>query len=252
MSVVILAGRDESTWFVCNAIHAQVGLRAVVLERPKGKMAIVKARARKLGWTRAIGQAAFVLASPVLRWESHRRRAEIIRQHGLCAEPVSGVEIVDVPTVNDQETTEILHRLQPRVVVVNGTRIISARVLAAVDAVFINMHAGVTPKYRGVHGAYWALYNGDCENAGVTVHLVDRSVDGGPILYQRQIDPGPLDNYCTYPLLQVAAGLPVLIRAVQDALAGQLSPIQGVEPSQLYYHPSLGQYLVARIMRGIK
>ena len=45
--------------------------------------------------------------------------------------------------------------------VVNGTRILSRRMLESIDAVFLNMHVGITPKYRGVHGGYWALANGD-------------------------------------------------------------------------------------------
>ena len=110
------------------------------------------------------------------------------------------------------------------VVVVNGTRIIARRVLEASDAVFINTHCGITPEYRGVHGGYWALYRSDPENCGVTVHLVDPGIDTGGILAQQRIEPGPHDNFVTYPYLQLAAGLPLLVEAVGSALEGRHIP----------------------------
>jgi phosphoribosylglycinamide formyltransferase 1 len=251
MDVVLLARRGDSTWYVFNALRGRVDIGAVILEAPVSKIRMVKTRARRLGWISALGQVAFMAASRILRWESRNRFAEIERSNKLSAIPATGVEIIDVPSVNDAETISILRRLQPRVVLVNGTRIISQKVLTAIDAVFINMHTGITPKYRGVHGGYWALYNGDRENAGVTVHLVDAGVDTGKILYQERIDPGPLDNFWTYPLLQTAAGIPLLARAVEDALANRLTGKEGVHPSHQYFHPTLLQYLLART-RGIK
>jgi folate-dependent phosphoribosylglycinamide formyltransferase PurN len=251
-NVVLLAGHGDSTWYTANALHRNIGLRAVILERPVGRIQMLKSRARRLGWVKALGQGAFILATRLLDWESRARAAEIIRMHDLSATPPASIDIFEVPSVSDPATIELLLNLKPYVVVVSGTRIISRTVLNASDAIFINMHAGITPKYRGVHGAYWALYQADKENAGATVHLVDSGVDTGGILYQVRIDPGPRDNFCTYPLLQLAAGLPLLTRAVEDALADRLTELSGVEPSRQYYHPTLLQYLLARIKRGVR
>jgi methionyl-tRNA formyltransferase len=56
--------------------------------------------------------------------------------------------------VNSGQTIELLTALRPDV---EGTRIISANVLRRVRVPFVHTHAGVTPMYRGVHGADWAL-----------------------------------------------------------------------------------------------
>jgi methionyl-tRNA formyltransferase len=45
------------------------------------------------------------------------------------------------------------------------------RKYSSINSKFVNIHVGITPKYRGVHGTYWALVNNDVENSGVTVHL---------------------------------------------------------------------------------
>ncbi len=135
---------------------------------------------------------------------------------------------------------------------INGTRILSQRLLESTSATLINMHAGITPRYRGVHGGYWALASNDPENAGVTVHVVDPGIDTGDVLAQDRIEVTPQDNFMTYPLLQLEKGLPLLEQAVQAALAGTLSYQSGVGPSQLYYHPTLISYLSRRFWAGIK
>ena len=105
-------------------------------------------------------------------------------------------------------------------VLVVGTRIISRKVLSAVQAPFINYHDGITPKYRGIHGGYWASAQNDFANFGATVHLVDPGIDTGAVLYQ--VRPRPLgeDNYATFSYLQLAAALPLLERAAEDAIGG--------------------------------
>ena len=74
---------------------------------------------------------------------------------------------------------------------VNGTRIISSRVLDSIGCPIINTHAGITPRYRGVHGGYWALAEGHPEEVGTTVHLVDKGIEPveswqGPASIRRQ------------------------------------------------------------------
>jgi methionyl-tRNA formyltransferase len=68
---------------------------------------------------------------------------------------------------------------------------------------------GITPEYRGVYGAYWALLNNDVENCGVTIHKVDKGIDTGALIKQAVIQIGNRDNFKTYPVHQygVAIGL---------------------------------------------
>ncbi len=161
--------------------------------------------------------------------------------------------VVSISSVNDDRTIEILQSMAPKVVVVSQTAILSRRVLDCIPAIFLNIHTGITPQYRGLHGAYWALVNDDAENCGVTVHVVDAGVDTGPVIAQARISPSPADSYFTYHWLQLAAALPLLICAVQAALAGRLATIEpkrGVSSRQ-YYHPTLWGYLWTGLRRGV-
>jgi methionyl-tRNA formyltransferase len=54
----------------------------------------------------------------------------------------------------------------------------------------LNSHGGLLPRYRGLHGNGWAFINGEAE-IGYTIHRVDGTLDGGPIVYQRRFPIAP-------------------------------------------------------------
>ena len=243
--IVILAGPGESTDILFHALDRAFGVHRIIVETPVSQRQLLRRRAEKLGWRTVLGQVAFKLlvAGPLGR-KSVARQAEIRAAHGLRAEAPPARRLTHVPSINDPATVALLQELQPDVVVVNGTRIIAKKVLQAVPCPFLNTHAGITPLYRGVHGGYWALANDDAAHCGVSVHLVDAGIDTGGILHQALIQPTAEDNFTTYPLLQLAAGLPLLVQAVGEALAGTLQlqpPPAGA--SRLWSHPTLAEYL---------
>lgn len=157
--------------------------------------------------------------------------------------------------MNGEDTIALLDSIHPALVVVHGTRIIAARVLASAGCPVVNMHAGITPRYRGVHGGYWALAEGHREWVGTTVHLVDPGIDTGGILAQTTFDVTAEDTIATYPDLHLARGLPLLGAQVDKVLAGaKLDPLPaGLAPgSGLYYHPTIWGYLWRRWHEGVR
>jgi len=77
----------------------------------------------------------------------------------------------------------------------------------------------------------------------VTVHLFDEGIDTGGVLYQAKVDFAPNDNIATDQHRQMAAALPLLLSAVEDALKGQLRPRRIKLPSRQWFHPTLWGYL---------
>ena len=47
----------------------------------------------------------------------------------------------------------------------------------------INIHAGVSPYYRGSDCNFWALYDDNPHLVGTTIHLLSKGLDSGPMLY---------------------------------------------------------------------
>lgn len=252
--ILLLAVEGTSTRVVFHALRARFGEVAVVLEEHVPAGTLLRRRARRLGWLVVAGQLLFAAAQAAwLRPRARRRLREIAREHGCNDAPIDG-RVVRVASVNAPETPALLRELAPDVIVVNGTRIIGERTLRALDVPFINMHAGITPRYRGVHGGYWALVEGRADLVGTTVHRVDLGIDTGPVIAQATFEPSPDDSFPTYPLRHVAAGIAPLLDAVERALAGTLAdrPPMTDLPSRLWSHPTLAQYLWHRLRRGVR
>ncbi len=47
----------------------------------------------------------------------------------------------------------------------------------------LNIHAGLSPYYRGTDCNFWALYDDNPHLVGATIHLLSTGLDNGPILY---------------------------------------------------------------------
>ena len=252
--VILLLGGDAGSNAVYHAMARVANVVVAIEEEPPPRAKMVRRRVKRLGFIRVLDQLLFIaLAVPILRSAGAGRMCAIREQFGMDVRPIPREIVRHVPSVNDDAVIEALRAHQPDVVVVNGTRIIAKRVLNCVDAPFVNTHAGITPAYRGVHGGYWALAEGKPELAGVTVHHLDTGIDTGAVIAQDVIHPGPEDSFCTYPTLQLAAGLPLLEKAVLELHQGTARATEPMsKTSRLYYHPGLTTYLFHRLRDGIR
>jgi methionyl-tRNA formyltransferase len=248
-----MLGRDNpTTWIVYNHLVRTFGLFPILLEEPVSRKVLFRNRMRKQGLGSAISQVAFI--ATIRKLLNRRSHAYI---EALCArtsmEPARPITsaIINIASVNSGECRDLLTKFSPRIVIVNGTRIIGKETLRTSDAVYINSHHGITPRYRGANGGYWSLYNNDPENCGVTVHVVDEGIDTGNIIAQAVIQTGPNDNFVTYPFLLTQAALPLLSKTIENLRAGTLETRPASGESQVWYHPGLVQYLKARA-RGIR
>jgi folate-dependent phosphoribosylglycinamide formyltransferase PurN len=255
--VVLLAGDGASTRIVYHALRARLSptvRREVIVERPVSRGALARRRVRRLGVGPVVGQVLFTAAAvPLIRRAARRRVAAILAEHALVDAPLPETTY-RVATANSAEARDLLRSLAPAVVVVNGTRILDRATLGSTPAPFVNMHAGITPAYRGVHGGYWALADGRPDLVGTTVHRVDEGIDTGAIIEQVHFAVTGEDSFWTYPYLHTAAGIPALVRAVEAALAGAL-PSRRADPtlpSALRHHPTLWGYVRARLRAGVR
>ena len=84
----------------------------------------------------------------------------------------------------EQAVIEILDKYEPDLVVLAGfMRILSELFVNKYKNKLINIHPSLLPKYKGLDTHRKVLENQD-DYHGVTVHFVDNTLDGGPILAQ--------------------------------------------------------------------
>lgn len=252
--VVLLCSDCFSTVALYNRINSVYPIDTVIIEQPFRGIALAKSRLKKIGAWKLGGQVLFnIFIVRLLRVTSAKRIKQIISGNQLDTTPLPREKIQHVNSVNDQACLEILQKEKPGLVIVNGTRIISKNILDNVSAVFVNMHTGITPQYRGVHGGYWALVQNDPEHCGVSIHLVDKGIDTGGVLYQQKISVTKKDNFVTYPYLQLAEGVSLMQKAIGDFTEEKLQPYKPTGTgSKLWSHPTIWSYLYQWMFRNKK
>lgn len=250
----MLAGSGKSTTYIYNALAEDFKIERVLLTTATSKIKMLKRRVKKLGYFHVFNQLLFqFIVVKVLKYfnkKSYKDKETLLKLNSKEI-PINVIETVG--NVNSKTAIKTLKTLEPDVVIVNGTAIISKKVLACTDAIFINTHVGITPEYRGVHGGYWALRNNDKENFGVTVHLVDKGIDTGSIIYQATTKVKEEDNFITYPLYQYALAIPLLKKTLKAIEKNEMKPYKKENSdSKLYYHPTLTKYIVGWLFKGVK
>lgn len=253
MKILFLAKESSSSLFMYNSINEDFEINRVIFEDSISKKRLFKRRVKKLGLLKVIGQLIFqTFVVKILKITSKNRISEIVSEYKLDNSIVDKDKRTKVESINSQQCIDLIKSYCPDVIIVNGTRIISKKVLNSSNAIIINTHIGITPKYRGVHGGYWALTNNDIMNFGVTVHLIDSGIDTGDIVYQDKVGFTSEDNFVTYPYLQLVKGIQLMKKTLSDVGNNELKPYKNSLESKLWYHPTICQYLYYRVFKKVK
>ncbi len=98
-----------------------------------------------------------------------------------------GIPFYQPSDPNTPTFTSELIKLKPDLYLAVGYPIILKKeILSVPDLLAVNFHASLLPDYRGKHPVFWALRNGE-KWSGLTVHVMDRGIDSGDIIYQIKI-----------------------------------------------------------------
>ena len=95
----------------------------------------------------------------------------------------------------DSEVKHLLTKLKSQIIVIRGGRILTRSTLEAFHGLWINIHGGILPGYRGLDSHIWAVKNGQMDQIGVTAHVATSTVDRGPIVKTRRVDVWSEDSW---------------------------------------------------------
>ncbi|HET7027463.1 MAG TPA: bifunctional phosphoribosylaminoimidazolecarboxamide formyltransferase/IMP cyclohydrolase [Candidatus Limnocylindrales bacterium] len=99
----------------------------------------------------------------------------------------AGIETVVIPVGADDALAAALAGARAKVVVLAGyMRVVGPIVLDAYRDRIINVHPSLLPAFPGAHAVADALAHG-VRVSGATIHLVDATLDGGPIVAQEAV-----------------------------------------------------------------
>ena len=108
-----------------------------------------------------------------------------------------GIDTALIPGGDDAALEATLEGARPDLVVLAGyMRIVGPRTLAAHGGRILNTHPSLLPAFPGAHAVRDALAAG-VRVTGATVHVVDATLDGGPVLAQEAVPILPSDHETT-------------------------------------------------------
>lgn len=122
----------------------------------------------------------------LLNWIKHftdREEAEE-RYFGNPEAPDIPLLKVDGFTLNDVDSIEFVKKMKPDLAVIFGTGMIREPLKSALPKETINLHLGLSPRYRGAATLFWPFYFLEPNFAGTTFHYIEHSPDAGDIIHQ--------------------------------------------------------------------
>lgn len=88
----------------------------------------------------------------------------------------------------EEEVIQTLRALNVDLIVLAGfMRLITSHLMSHYPYRIINIHPALAPSFAGTHGHADALRYG-VKVSGCTIHFVDESVDGGPVILQKAVE----------------------------------------------------------------
>ena len=144
-----------------------------------------------------------------------------------------GIETILVPGGVDETLATTLLAIEPDVVVLAGyLRLVGPAVLEAFGGRVVNVHPSLLPAFPGLHAVRDALAAGVAVT-GVTVHLVDETLDGGPIVTQEPVPVLQDDDEATLLERIHPVEHRLLPVAVRNLLAGAVAIAPGARRARL-------------------
>lgn len=218
--LVIVTADGPEHHYVANRIAARHPVRAILICDP----------APRRPWHRVLRRAPLRFLDKAL-WRlflkavgDTRARETALRQVFRAeAERFNSDQIRHIGGARAGMLAQAVAELAPDVLAIYGTSLIPDEVLALPRRVALNMHTGISPRYRGTACAFWPIHNCEPEWVGATVHECTAEVDGGRIFAVRRAQLYREDGLHHIFARAVVAGTEAYIEVLDTALKGELS-----------------------------
>lgn len=151
------------------------------------------------------------------------------------------IPLIFTDDINAADFHQQLKTYSPDIIINQSELIIRNELLSIPKIGILNRHASFLPHFRGRVGSFWAHAEQQPEY-GVTIHLVDKKIDSGPIIIQGKYD---LDSKLSYAKILDALfqrSVPLMLEALNKLEQPHFSCISNnYEGTPVYGFPSLEQ-----------
>jgi len=150
----------------------------------------------------------------------------------------SGIPFFCPSLMKDPQVYDAYAKLKPELAILAFvTDIIPEKLLAVPSLGTICYHPSLLPRHRGASAINWAIIRGDTRT-GLTVFWVDKGIDTGPILLQKEVEIGPDETTGSLYFNKLfPMGIDAMVEAVELIKKGKAPKIPQDESEATYEPP---------------
>ena len=259
LRVVLIVSTDPSDLYFANRLARRLDAAGIVLEDQRVTPPL---------WPRIRRTAGRMLRPWQLpaHWRGQRIFAEHLRrsdaidregfgEDGYRLQPPERCRVLQVSgrgALNRHDTVEKLRQLEPDLLLLCGCSIIKEELLAVPRLGSLNLHGGLSQRYRGIWTTLWAVANREPEYVGATVHYVAPGIDDGDIVYQGRPEIEPLDNPESLYVKVVRLGVEMMASAVEGIADGETRGYPLEQRGELYLSSMVTPNILAKAWQAIE
>lgn len=263
MRVVLLTGTSRANAYTLERLASTKSeLVGVCLANNKiagGNVGYLKSLLRKNKYLSLVGQILLKIVYPIFNKKKdtkilndlfpQKEIENIIKEYKL--------DYLKCSNYNNEKTKQWIKKRDPDVIVVHTPYWVGKEIRNLVNGKVLGGHPGITPYYRGIHSAFWAVYNNELSKLGFSVFWLDNGVDTGDVIVQGRIEPNKgniKDSYITLGwkamkrTAEAQAKILNLLTAGKELMSFEH---ENIDPETNYPYPTLWQYIIYKIRQDI-
>ncbi len=251
LRVVVLVSPDISDIYFANQLMKKLNVAGVIVENQNeySNVTLFEKGLKYLKNPKLIsGKIKEEVYGKRFRELAYRINYKGLGEEGLRLNPSPGVKVIyteGVRAINNPINVEKIKSLKPDVIAVCGTSILKKDIIAIPPKGVLNLHGGLAQWYRGVWTTLWAVYNGEPEYVGATVHYVSDGIDDGNIIYQGRPEITEGDNQETLYVKVVKLGIDLMVKAINEIGNGTVRSYPLKQKGRLY----LSRHVTPEVVR---
>lgn len=145
-----------------------------------------------------------------------------------------GIPVMQPKKIRTPESVEELKQYPADIYIVAAFgQILSREILEIPRFGCLNIHASLLPKYRGASPIQHVIIDGE-EKTGITIMQMDAGIDTGDMLYKKEVEINPDDNYETLHDKLTVLGGEAIVEALSLLEAGKLTPEKQDDSASCY------------------
>jgi methionyl-tRNA formyltransferase len=149
----------------------------------------------------------------------------------------SGLKVMQPRNIKEDSFLDTLNAAKPEVILLaDYGELLPPALLQLPPGGCVNVHPSLLPRYRGASPVQRALMDGE-DITGVTLMLMERGLDMGPIIYQEELEIGEEDDAGSLARKLAVLGGLLLVSRLPAYLSGEITPHPQDENEASYAEP---------------